>query len=313
MMLNPLDIYFCQDTISSKFRIRCRHSNKRIGETLDELCEGRLSIYHIPTISVMKKNGKWFTADNRRLWVFRELERLGKCESVPVNLIDDIPYDKFTTENGGASVEVRGEPGGTISSRTARPSLSSVPLSSSYRLKGYTGSSSLTPSLLEHVRTVSRPASETISQAYSFSRGTSNYFNTREQSVQVSVSSLSIPGSTYVKYVDPQDCRFLKPHVESTFDDGRSCNLLTQSLIHGLTSYRNVAAVKAYEAYDQYYIKDGNRRLKAFRDATNSITDIQIKVEVIGDEDDLLDEIRKEDPAITAFEVMQLGETIEWA
>lgn len=42
-----------------------------------------------------------------------------------------------------------------------------------------------------------------------------------------------------------------------------------------------------------------------------SDSDIKIKVNVIGDEDDLLDELRNDDPAITAFEVMQMGKTVE--
>ncbi|KAH3781559.1 hypothetical protein DPMN_159390 [Dreissena polymorpha] len=53
------------------------------------------------------------TMDNRRLWVFKELERLGKCDSVPVNVDDSIPSEKLTTDNGGVTIDVRGCPGGT--------------------------------------------------------------------------------------------------------------------------------------------------------------------------------------------------------
>ena len=72
----------------------------------------RCSVSNIPTISVVQKNGKWFTADNRRLWVFRQLERLGKCDKVFVQKGYHIPESKLTTENGGLTVQLRGSPGG---------------------------------------------------------------------------------------------------------------------------------------------------------------------------------------------------------
>ncbi|WAR29733.1 hypothetical protein MAR_003301, partial [Mya arenaria] len=101
-----------EDSINNVFDKRCRHSDTLIGETLDAICEDRCSIHSIPTIYVMQKNGRWITADNRRLWVFRQLERLGKCKTVPVNYINHIPSEKMTTCNSGDSVRVRGNPGG---------------------------------------------------------------------------------------------------------------------------------------------------------------------------------------------------------
>ena len=112
MMLRPSDIYFSQDSINNVFNKRCPHSHKNIGGTLDDLCDGRISVTNIPIISVTYMAGKWFTGDNRRLWVFRHLERLGQCETIPVYVTSYIPGNKFTTLNGGASVKVRRNPGG---------------------------------------------------------------------------------------------------------------------------------------------------------------------------------------------------------
>ncbi|WAQ95667.1 hypothetical protein MAR_028357 [Mya arenaria] len=112
MELKPSEIYFSQDSINNVFGKRCRHSYHLIGESLDAICENRCSIHSIPTISVMKKNGRWITSDNRRLWVFRQLERLGKCKTVPVHTTDHIPAGKMTALNSGDSVHVRGNPGG---------------------------------------------------------------------------------------------------------------------------------------------------------------------------------------------------------
>lgn len=106
--LYPSEIHYCQDSISNTFR-----DGNFLGETLDELCDGRLNICDIPTISVYDDDGRWITADNRRLWVFKMLERLGKCGQIPVIEINNIPSDKLTSTNGGVSVRVRGHPGGS--------------------------------------------------------------------------------------------------------------------------------------------------------------------------------------------------------
>ena len=123
MMLRPSDIYFSQDSIKNTFQERCPHSYNTVGETLDDLCEGRINVNDIPPISVLNKGGKWFTGDNRRLWIFRHLERLGKCTTIPVRETGYIPSTMFTTLNGGASVTVRRNPGGVW---YLRPSSSTV-------------------------------------------------------------------------------------------------------------------------------------------------------------------------------------------
>jgi hypothetical protein len=75
----------------------------------------------IPTISVVLWNGNWVTADNRRLWVFRQLERLGKCDKVFVQKGYYIPDSKMTSENDGLTVRVRGSPGGYWHQKTNAP------------------------------------------------------------------------------------------------------------------------------------------------------------------------------------------------
>jgi hypothetical protein len=41
-----------------------RHGNTCIGETLDQLLNGHSNVESIPNISVVQRNGKWFTSDN---------------------------------------------------------------------------------------------------------------------------------------------------------------------------------------------------------------------------------------------------------
>lgn len=107
MSLRPSEIYYSQNSIGCSFT-----SGEKIGETLDDLCEGRISVHDIPMICVFKVNGKWVTMDNRRLWVFRHLERLGKCNKVPVLQRDTVPYFRMTSDCAGTEVQVRGDPGG---------------------------------------------------------------------------------------------------------------------------------------------------------------------------------------------------------
>lgn len=113
MWLKPSEIMFSQKTINNYFDRKSRHSRTLIGETLDNLCAGRCKITDIPTISVMKRDGKWVTSDNRRLWLFRNMERLGKCETIPVNRTYHIDPRKLKSTNGGVRVKVRDDyPGG---------------------------------------------------------------------------------------------------------------------------------------------------------------------------------------------------------
>ena len=75
------------------------------------MCFQSCEIEDIPTIKVVKMDGKWFTLDNRRLWVFRRLEKRGWCRKIPVIIVNDIPNGRFTTINGGQDIKVRGYPG----------------------------------------------------------------------------------------------------------------------------------------------------------------------------------------------------------
>lgn len=97
--LKPSEVFFSQNRINFKFRCY-----RLVGQTLDDIMEGRCDIKSIPMISVMKMDGKWVSADNRRLWLFRHLERLGKCSKITAMITSSIPESKLNSENGGRSV-----------------------------------------------------------------------------------------------------------------------------------------------------------------------------------------------------------------
>ncbi|KAH3896136.1 uncharacterized protein LOC127864357 isoform X1 [Dreissena polymorpha] len=112
MQLKPSEILYSQDSINIYFDSRSSNANHKLGETLDDICEGKCSIESIPAITVVNQDVKWMTTDNRRLWVFKELELLGKCVNIQVNVGQSIPESKRTTKNNGVSIIIRGYPGG---------------------------------------------------------------------------------------------------------------------------------------------------------------------------------------------------------
>ncbi|KAL3876407.1 hypothetical protein ACJMK2_034256 [Sinanodonta woodiana] len=151
LYLQPSQIRYSQDSINNYFDSRSIHSNTLIGNTLDDLCEGRCHIDDIIKISVVNMNGKWFTADNRRLWVFKHLERLKKCTVIPVNLSYYIPDHKFTTLNDGASVIVRRNPGGRWHSKPT-PTFNEISSTNSGLSERYTTHKHSVPSRLIQYR-----------------------------------------------------------------------------------------------------------------------------------------------------------------
>ena len=141
--LKPSEIYFSQDSINNVFGNYCQRRGIHIGSTLDRLCEGRMTVSDIPPKGFMQKGGRWYTGDNRRLWIFLELERLGKCTNLFV-ISTYVPAKKFTTHNRGKSVRVRGNPGGSwylrSASSTHREAMSSYRTQSNIPINTVSGS-----------------------------------------------------------------------------------------------------------------------------------------------------------------------------
>jgi hypothetical protein len=79
--LKPSDILYSQDSILNRFR---DSYIRYIGETLDQLLEVSSYIQNIPNIEVVEINGKLFSMDNRRLWVYKKAEELGSLETIDV-------------------------------------------------------------------------------------------------------------------------------------------------------------------------------------------------------------------------------------
>ena len=99
--MNPGDISYTQDSISSKFQC-----GRLVKQTMQKLASKTLDILEIPEIRVFLWDGQWHSEDNRRLWAFKT----AGLTSVPVKVVQKESVDprKFTTEDRGASIRMRG-------------------------------------------------------------------------------------------------------------------------------------------------------------------------------------------------------------
>ena len=102
--VDPQDIRFSQDSISSRFK-----NGNSVSDTIDKLKTGELTAKDFPNIRVVKRDGKLYTLDNRRLYCFKE----AGLESIPVifaSLKEELKEAfKFSTRNDGVSIQVRGK------------------------------------------------------------------------------------------------------------------------------------------------------------------------------------------------------------
>ena len=99
--LNPEELHYTQDSIKRTFQ--CGRS---LQSTIRELQRNPDAAFKsIPTIQVFELNGKMWTADNRRLYCFRQ----ARLSEIPVRCVNAAGVDprKFTTYNGGLSIRVR--------------------------------------------------------------------------------------------------------------------------------------------------------------------------------------------------------------
>jgi hypothetical protein len=105
LSLKPSDILYSQSSIANKFT-----NGLQIGEVLDDIMEDRLSISRLPTIEVKCIDGSYVSSDNRRLWILKQLERLGRVNEVNVKTTRWMSRQKSARTN---NVKIRGiGPGG---------------------------------------------------------------------------------------------------------------------------------------------------------------------------------------------------------
>jgi RHS repeat-associated protein len=103
--INPAKVRFSQNSIKSVF--------KKGGGSVEDLTKalknGTISPDDIPAIKITEIKGEIFTLDNRRLKAFQDAGIDIKYEKVDFNSLSKKDLEKFTTTNGGTSIEIRGQ------------------------------------------------------------------------------------------------------------------------------------------------------------------------------------------------------------
>ncbi|GAB5410182.1 MAG: hypothetical protein BalsKO_25470 [Balneolaceae bacterium] len=73
------------------------------------LKDGSIDPSSIPSIKIVEKDGIIYTLDNRRLKAFQDAGVNINYEKVDYNSLSKNELKKFTTENEGTSIRVRGQ------------------------------------------------------------------------------------------------------------------------------------------------------------------------------------------------------------
>lgn len=92
LFLRPSDIFFSQETIPNRFE-----DGRLIGDKLDDLVKENMKIEEIRIIRVKNIHGRWFTLDNRRLWVFRNFQKI-RLQSYSGTVIPVLVWDRFESQ-----------------------------------------------------------------------------------------------------------------------------------------------------------------------------------------------------------------------
>ena len=101
--IDPAAVRFSQSSISRNFS-----SGGGIEDLAAGLRNGSVNPANVPPIRLVEREGSLFTLDNRRLWSFQQAE-------VPIPYRMATPQEaaaeawKFTTQNGGTSIRLRGQ------------------------------------------------------------------------------------------------------------------------------------------------------------------------------------------------------------
>ena len=108
--LRPTEICFTQDSVAGSFS-----DGRSLADVFEQLLYKRLTPDDLGAIEVVKENGLWMAlTGNRRLFLYRKLEKLGVISTIPVwvrKLDDGNVRDRLghrqTTKSYGQSVRCR--------------------------------------------------------------------------------------------------------------------------------------------------------------------------------------------------------------
>lgn len=93
MLVDPLEVYFTHARVRPFFS----GCGRRLEDTLAELLAGRMRVEELPVITILYGAGggtMYFSLNNRRLWVLKELRKAGALNTVRVRTKEALPREK---------------------------------------------------------------------------------------------------------------------------------------------------------------------------------------------------------------------------
>lgn len=107
MMLHPFQIRFTQNSIGHHFQ-----DGNSCNNLIKDILEDKVDPDTITSIKVVKRDGKYYSLDNRRLYVFRAVNYAREDFEIEVDILEEnIDYSsQYTTQNDGQDIHIRGGP-----------------------------------------------------------------------------------------------------------------------------------------------------------------------------------------------------------
>lgn len=153
LVLDAHQIWATQATIEPLFGVPCGNADQQqptaLTDTLQQLQQGLLQAADLPPIRVVLKDGRYYSLDNRRLYLFHQLP--APCE-VPVLVCPQTKefFQKLTASGNTKTPRLRRPPPSYASAAGATPdTVTGGPVSSRYTYQG-------TPPVLPCVRKLHR-------------------------------------------------------------------------------------------------------------------------------------------------------------
>jgi hypothetical protein len=108
VLLKPSEIRFTTNFVRERF-----DNNILLTETLTQLQNGEVFVDDIPFIEVIwyQEKWEWYTVNNRRLWVFQQLEKSGQCKLIKTHRIEKVEHicDYPAILYGSANLRIKEE------------------------------------------------------------------------------------------------------------------------------------------------------------------------------------------------------------
>ncbi|CAK8678768.1 unnamed protein product [Clavelina lepadiformis] len=101
--LSPSKVKFTQDSVALCFK-----KGRPLNEVCEEIARGVLSADDFPNVRVLVRDGNYYGVDNRRLYIFRVLCKLGILRAITVCKFDEFDRE-ITTDNDGCHVRIRNQ------------------------------------------------------------------------------------------------------------------------------------------------------------------------------------------------------------